>query len=74
MKWSVTEQATVLEAESWCVDIGKPIFALGTVRTIRWWQRWLLWFLPTDHYIEDGIVVVSIKYWRGTAYIWAIRP
>ena len=52
----------------------QPIFAPGTVRTYRKWQWCLLWLLPTHHFIEEGRVVVTVKYWWGKTYIWKIRP
>jgi hypothetical protein len=40
--------------------------------TIRWWERWLLWFIPPIT-VNDGEVELVFKKWRGRLYVMSER-
>ena len=42
------------------------------IKYIKWWERILLWFLPTTRGLDatkELIVELEMKQWRGKTYI-----
>lgn len=48
----------------------KQIYQMSEMNymNIKWWERIVLWFIPSFRIAEDG-VVVWMKYYRGTYFL-----